>query len=1466
MIRLKILASNKVGKDIVYSGEEEWGKVLNAIKTLNTWIKDGTSQDIKSALESGPLLKGLRQAIQKLGKYINCVNPLDANIQVFFNVFHIGVFPNTFSGKVGLLGKLEDICKLGQASFMLQKWQKNRTHPEVTRAILTIQTLKEQDPEESGWIDQTCQLFFPDINFSLLTQCIALERQKCVSAFIRDRFRKALGIETDTKSEVPTFYPRPQDFSEETLILLKALSKGQEGDKLDSFSYYFELVSDALGLKLEASLFLSLIPQGNSGEQLDKEIADIQIPELQKALKAFLARLRERSEKGKARFESAEKRIGDMARHIKAQEKEAEARCLELCEFFKKTEESLLAMCSIGWDLQLLSGEQELIAILESDTAALEREAEITCVQQAAWVKDRMITVLRLIGIGEEWVSDVHHINYGVVLVLTHLNPEAPIPDALKDEHIVAWKERMDLYKTTLIKAILRPDQFVSELYKEEAESLHTFIEKAVQKGILSQKGEGLLLSLKETQDLIWNLLSLAEKYPRTFRAILLGDERAKENVTGVVELDAMIKSKGLNHGLLGEAARWGNYDGFLKVQAADPIVSRYDLTKQDGLGKTLLGYAIIGGSVELVDHLDKDSSQIGILIEAFEQNETAHENPLMLAVQSGNPRMITRTLQGIPEAKKARFLNKVDSHGNTLVMEALKVKSKDSLLIILEALRGIHGDESVMIHLNLPNSEGQTALMIAAVQNKIESAQVLLRNGTIAEYRNSHTDLDFIGVAALEVRGPFILESLKTLEDMDPELAPKMFMDNIQVLIRYGGSLVADWISRFEAAEQNQYLSTVIISEEYTVAHELLIYNPESLRAVLTNCRTLDEKIQILTIKDTGLEELVLEILDRHPGLFMEIVKQCQSLEEVITLLKVPIKDRALVHILDLYYMTLLKEILELYTKKGQRLKLLATHEVGHCIAQKYGDVCIEILRSCDEEEALEILKLESGPKNTIWKILNETHKDLFLKWILEQRDAQKYQILGLGQSEEIALVGRVDIIQTLNACREKGTRSQILALKVKGKDIFQKLWDMNPKFLLGIIQECPFEDEKIAFLERKEESGQRIIDLCLNRHLRLLRDTLYFLSSRGRQHILNLKLDTGERIIDRLAQESPKLLVSLLNYCTFEEIKSILADSLGKDTLVHVMATVEGSIIINILKFCQTKEEKYQILKMQNKQGQFLYQHHQVETQEDIQEIVSNYCLKRIPDKIERRGPILVTHLKAKSFEEKYRVLTERVESGKTLLEETCQTEALSLYAILLTCERFEEKKSLLSVKLTDGDPLIGVLFQKNRSIFLDILRYCSPDEIYQVLAIPCTGGALVHKIARQSPELLNSVMQRLPEVTKEWIRAERASLWGESHKQTRSQPKIGIVPNELELIESPPTMETDESKGGGVSESRHTEDQPPVETGKSKDEDVGKSKDKDVGKSKDEDVETQTRAARAPSQTALLPIEGWRSCIIS
>ncbi|NBT36445.1 MAG: ankyrin repeat domain-containing protein, partial [Betaproteobacteria bacterium] len=338
------------------------------------------------------------------------------------------------------------------------------------------------------------------------------------------------------------------------------------------------------------------------------------------------------------------------------------------------------------------------------------------------------------IGIPVNYRTDVHHIN--LVMRLMYGGENRPIPDMISDPYVPGYRATIESNARTIQREFADPI-WVLSAYGANCIASKTPIPTW---GDLPAKVHGMGIG----PSLIINSEEKTKLLEAVFKQLSFQDLHHLLQGTDITSLHRELGG----HGLLGIAARVGRKDVVDWLQSSlgrsgDAIMPSLD---RDGMGYTLMDYAVLGGNTELAT--DVWNASDATRREAYLTTSAASSTvpSLMgLAGESGRAAMI-HCVADIAGGHTVPMITARDSEGNTALMRAAMSGNTDTLQAMIAQCVANH--VAVASILNHPNTAGQTALILAIAHGKsADCVRLILTNGS-----DPNTTVASSGLSALEM------------------------------------------------------------------------------------------------------------------------------------------------------------------------------------------------------------------------------------------------------------------------------------------------------------------------------------------------------------------------------------------------------------------------------------------------------------------------------------------------------------------------------------------------------------------------------------------------------------------------------------------------------------------------------------------------------------------------------------------
>lgn len=793
-----------------------WGSFIQTLQTLNT----GSAQELV------PLRK-LSQLCEVLAKDPQGVNTEAPEIVRFLTLFNIkSVSNDTIFAKRACIFQIQTLADLAIAHLTL-KHSKDLTQPEVALAIKDIKSASE-DSIVMGAIKRR---YHGTLDIDTYTTNVARARvEKIENTLERIMNQIVFGEPPLELTDIPAFMPKIEEFSEKAQETLKQIGILKGYREPDALSQYFQIITTELGIQIDKSLLDLYIAKGLLGPELDAEVEKIENPGLREVFKISITYVRAKAVKfpqDLIRFQAAEKRLGDIALLVLERSPLSTEDEQNLIDLLKTTQDELSGFCSIGWDLTLIGTKETAQLILKQENTASKKQFQ--------WLKERIRLALELNGVHPEWVQDVHHINYALVMLYKALSET--VPDELNDRYLIAQKEEMDAAEVSITRSILRPDYLIAdltakELLEDPKKTVPEIITAILETGHLTRHDHPEL-SLDDKRDQLGALL----KQTDTDTIAYIQEHAGK--------LDASLKEKGLVHGLLGEIAKAGNtilFQGMIRLMSKHPL-------EKDTYNMSLLDYAVLGGSVEILHTLTLDPEIIKNHVLTHDSRNPV-PNLVGLACESGNPDMLNIIMDLFPESTEMEtrwgILTQADSTGHTPLMRAIMSKNENIAQRMLKMLNDTD-PSSVVIEINRTTEEGQSPLILAATHASPEVVVALIKLEANIMHQVPSSRLNFVTIGLLEQGIRYIKEIVSRLS-IEKQQNILRLQHNGRTLAFY---LLENYPRRFKKIVGEWPLDAKLtLVAEHTQRDYLY---GDMVMGVLNSCRNVEERLAFLNSKSTS-------------------------------------------------------------------------------------------------------------------------------------------------------------------------------------------------------------------------------------------------------------------------------------------------------------------------------------------------------------------------------------------------------------------------------------------------------------------------------------------------------------------------------------------------------------------------------------------------------------------------------------
>ncbi|NDC83343.1 ankyrin repeat domain-containing protein, partial [bacterium] len=462
----------------------------------------------------------------------------------------------------------------------------------------------------------------------------------------------------------------------------------------------------------------------------------------------------------------------------------------------------------------------------------------------------RLQEMLGHIGIPVNYRTDVHHIN--LVMRLMYGGENRPIPEPLKDPFVPAYRATIESNARTIQRGFADPI-WVLSAYGDNCIASNTPIPTW---GDLPAKVPGMGIG----PSLTINSEEKTKLLEAVFKQLPFEDLRDFLQGTDITALHLELGG----HGLLGIAARVGQkkdvvdwLQSSLVERSSDAVMPSLD---RDGMGYTLMDYAVLGGNTELATDVwnASDATQREAYLTASASSTTV-PSLMGLAGESGRAAMVY-CVAAIAGGHTAPMITARDSEGNTALMRAAMSGNPEAVQAMIDQC--VANQVGVSSILNHVNSAGQTALILAIAHGKsADCVRLILTNGADPNTRVMSSWLSALEMVMMDghldilqalLEHPDINISdraLTTVVDRDCTVAlyNKALERKPELLSRRlpSGTSIASWLAVKNGAALRELLADkdprfvqgiLSIRDLYgdSVAHQLAAHNFTALRDML--------------------------------------------------------------------------------------------------------------------------------------------------------------------------------------------------------------------------------------------------------------------------------------------------------------------------------------------------------------------------------------------------------------------------------------------------------------------------------------------------------------------------------------------------------------------------------------------------------------------------------------------------------
>ncbi len=1192
---------------------------------------------------------------------------------------------------------LKELLEVVEAILTLQR----EVSPEAFgRSIDKIQAFQAEYPDKGGSvIDKLLKIFYPKMGIERLNSFASDSRQQRVQLYLKaileqyligekekpidpvQKRQRVSEISASKKkgSTCPPFKVNLSDIDEIAKRILRVLSGGAERSETEPVAQYNQVVVRDLGVSINATLFQKFIPMGPEGGALDKQVEKIKNKKVCTAFKRLVQALRDKVPlKDEERFEEEEKRLGEVAAYL-AGKTLTEEMAGTVTKFIDQNIEEFKRMPSFKQlNLKLLSYKTELDLILEERIAFNLKDL------QFIWLRDRIITGLQMIGVNTELMRDMSYIKAACRKCLEAM--DAPIDFYFLDRDHGEAEGHIELYKEKLVRHILRADDMFGlglEIEGASGKPLMDLIAKSEKLGHVAVS-EDAILSLEYLQSLVEGTL-------------VLGDGELSEIFSMTSEdvfsaIDTQLKSKGLTHGLLGELARLGKADLFRRLKdglCPKPSVDAF-LVKDDQ-GHSLLEYAVLGGSVDILMDLDIP----GVVGQEIIRGYVPSGVPSLvgLAAESGNKVMLENMVNLVPGDIIVQALTQEDASGNTPLMRAVMSKSPECVAFLMETLKVCLGEEAVSAYINQANREGQTELTLAASSNVIEAGEMLLRAGANIDYRVPSSGLNILQIAGLENHIEFMRRSIQVLDEISGDERKGLeALKNISFwLARFNGGALKELLLGLDPSERQKVLE-LENGTKSTVAHWIARYNGVILKELL--CDLDAKKIQEILELQNYYGKTVAHWLVYSSAVALKVLLQRldpAGIQAILSLKDESEDGTTVAHTLMRFEVEVLKELLrDLDFARMQAIlelkdeeEIIIVHEFARCHSVAFKNLVLGL--NSAERRAILGLKDERG-KSVAYTLIGhnmKVFKELFLEFDAEERKA----MLGL----EDKMIPKLD--------KDGYSVVHLLALNhgLVLKELFRGLNSADIKALLRLGS----RSDAVAHLLAKCNGG-------------LLKDLLLCLDRAERKEILQYKNIDQIRVVYLFAKHNGVALKDLLLALDPAERKEILGS--GSTTVAYWLAQCNVLVLKELLLGLKDDKERQAILGLADENGNtvahFLAQNHG--------QVLKELLLGLKDDKARQA------------------ILGLKTVHGVTVAYRLVRSDSVAFNELLRGLKDDKERQAILELKNDDDATVAYALAQYNGGDLKALLLSVEDQGLVGKL-----GGSTAHFLAQNHGQVLKNLL---------------------------------------------------------------------------------------------------------------------------
>jgi|GEM_PF-1380780 len=932
-----------------------------------------------------------------------------------------------------------------------------------------------------------------------------------------------------------------------------------DGGRVSLPDQWMAVASRLLGVRVTASLLDMVLPAPALSEAEISQALDAMPEGVRTAMRGFLsevtARVAGTDGAERTRWEAAHSRLHEAVTLLDQarQTNQLTGKETKIANVISTWRQAFQGTCSVGVDLRAMDCCGELRANIEGSewTRQHQDDAQVRTMLQPVII-GRLQEMLCHTGIPVDYRTDVHHIN--LVMRLMYGGENRPIPEPLKDPFVPAYRATIESNARTIQRGFADPI-WVLSAYGDNCIASNTPIPTW---GDLPAKVPGIGIG----PSLIINSEEKTKLLEAVFKQLSFEELRDLLQRTAITGLHLELGG----HGLLGIAARVGRKDvvDCLRSSLGRSGGAVMPSLDRDGMGYTLMDYAVLGGNTDLAT--DVWNASDGTRRDSYLTTSAASTTvpSLMgLAGESGRAAMV-HCVAAIAGNYTAPMITARDSEGNTALMRAAMSGNTDTLQAMIDQC--VANQVGVSSILNHANSAGQTALILAIAHGKsAECVQVLLNNGA-----DPNTMVASSGLSALEmVMMDGHLDILKALlEHPDIHIS-----DRILTTVYDRDCTVALYS---KALEREPELLSRELSNGQRMAHVLAEKNAVALRYMLADKDP--EFVQVIfSMKDQN-GNAVAHWLTEHNGLVLGEILAEKDAGFVQAILSIPGKDGlSVAHWLAEHNGAVLGNILTGKSDEFVQGILSITDQngnsVAHGLAQHNGAALSDMLTGKSDEFVQGILSIEDQEGYSVAYLLAEKNavalrdivagkSDEFVQGVLSIKNSDGTSVAhGLAHNNGAALrdilTGKSDeFVQAILSIKNSDGTSVAHGLaQYNGAALKEILAVKDDGFVRGILSITDIDGNSVAHYLALQD-GEALKEILAEKNAGFVRDILLITNSNGTTVAHCLTEHNGAELKEILAVKDAGLVRDILS----------IADQEGK-SVAHWLAQGDGAALRDIL-----------------------------------------------------------------------------------------------------------------------------------------------------------------------------------------------------------------------------------------------------------------------------------------------------------